>query len=128
MGAELEFDTIVLWNRTDASYGDRLRGCRVIVLNESRQPVFEQFVTDAPAPSLGIELLRQFGRCGAVLRCVLPITVRMVKTRRMYFRLRTRSTATLVQIPVGGFTLKEVATIVPFLSWRTPMSLMETAG
>ncbi len=58
-------DRIVVWNRTDGGVGERLAGFHLIVLNDARQPVWEQTVPTAPKPSAelspngqrGIELI-----------------------------------------------------------------------
>lgn len=44
-------DRIVIWNRTDAGVEDRLADFRVALLNEQRQPVWENKVAAAPKPS-----------------------------------------------------------------------------
>jgi hypothetical protein len=44
-------DRIVLWNRTDNELGSRLKDCRVSLLDEKRQVVWERKVSEAPNPS-----------------------------------------------------------------------------
>lgn len=44
-------DRIVIWNRTDAGVEDRLANFRIALLNEQRQPVWEQKVSAVPKPS-----------------------------------------------------------------------------
>ena len=46
-------DRLVLWNRTDGAE-DRLKGFKVILLDESRRPVWQQRVDDVPRPSLAL--------------------------------------------------------------------------
>lgn len=44
-------DRVVLWNRTDAGVETRLSNFRVAVLDEQRQPVWEETVVEHPHPS-----------------------------------------------------------------------------
>ncbi len=43
-------DKVVLWNRTDGA-GDRLANSKIVLLDENRQPVWEQAITEAPKVS-----------------------------------------------------------------------------
>ena len=43
-------DKVVLWNRTDGA-GDRLANSRIVLLDENRQPVWEQAIAEAPKVS-----------------------------------------------------------------------------
>jgi uncharacterized protein DUF1553/uncharacterized protein DUF1549/cytochrome c/F5/8 type C domain-containing protein len=45
-------DRIVVWNRTDAGLGDRLRDFRIELLDEKREPVWQQEVKEPPKPSV----------------------------------------------------------------------------
>ncbi len=49
-------DRIVIWNRTDNNLQSRLNGCRVILLDEQRQPVWEQVLAEAPQASAELSL------------------------------------------------------------------------
>ncbi len=44
-------DRIVLWNRTDGEVGNRLSGFKLSLLDDKREPVWQQEVKDAPKPS-----------------------------------------------------------------------------
>ena len=44
-------DRVVLWNRTDAETGSRLSGFRLALLDEKREPVWQQEQSEAPRPS-----------------------------------------------------------------------------
>ncbi len=63
LGAEYEFDRIVVWNETsptfwgqaNSNYVERLKDFRVRVLDADRHLVFEQFTADPPAPWLEIK-------------------------------------------------------------------------
>lgn len=54
--AEQPLDRIVVWNRTDSGTGARLKFWRLVVLNERREPVWQQSVSAAPAPSAEFSL------------------------------------------------------------------------
>ncbi len=43
-------DKVVIWNRTDGA-GERLAKSRIVLLDENRQPVWEQAIADAPPVS-----------------------------------------------------------------------------
>ena len=47
--AERSVDRVVVWNRTDG-VSERLSGFRIVLLDESRAPVWEQAVAEPPAP------------------------------------------------------------------------------
>ena len=49
-------DRIVVWNRTDPGVGDRLAQFRVLLLNEKREPVWEQTVASPPQPSAALAI------------------------------------------------------------------------
>jgi hypothetical protein len=49
-------DRIVVWNRTDNNLQARLAGCRVQLLNEQREPVWEQVLAEAPQSSADLSL------------------------------------------------------------------------
>ncbi|HEY2249905.1 MAG TPA: DUF1553 domain-containing protein [Planctomycetaceae bacterium] len=49
--SEQPLERIVVWNRTDGSVGDRLANFKILVLNDKRDPVWEQTVAAAPKPS-----------------------------------------------------------------------------
>ena len=55
LGKTAAIDKVVLWNRTDSNLGSRLANARVIVLDESRKPVWENQIADAPSPSLALD-------------------------------------------------------------------------
>jgi len=52
LGAEMEIDRLAVWNRTDSGTGSRLAGFQISILDAARQPVWEQIVATAPAPSV----------------------------------------------------------------------------
>lgn len=52
LGSPQPIDRIIVWNRTDGNFQSRLAGCRVQLLDEQRQTVWETTITDAPATSL----------------------------------------------------------------------------
>ncbi|HJT33438.1 MAG TPA: DUF1553 domain-containing protein [Pirellulales bacterium] len=54
--SEQPLDRIVIFNRTDGALEDRLKGFRLIVLNERREPVWQQAPTDVPKPSTELSL------------------------------------------------------------------------
>lgn len=49
-------DQIVVWNRTDNGTGSRLKGFRVVLLDERRQPLLVQTIADPPKPSVTIDV------------------------------------------------------------------------
>ncbi len=49
-------DQVVVWNRTDNGTGERLRGCRVILLDELRQPLLVQTIAEPPRPTVTLNL------------------------------------------------------------------------
>jgi len=49
-------DRLVIWNRTDATVGDRLANFKVQVLNDKRETVWEKAIAVAPKPSLELPL------------------------------------------------------------------------
>jgi len=57
--ATQSIDRIVLWNRTDAGTEDRLKDCRVVLLNDQRQPVFQAVVGETPKPKVELSLTGQ---------------------------------------------------------------------
>jgi hypothetical protein len=54
--AEQPLDRLVIWNRTDSGTGARLKNWRVVLLNERREPVWQQTVLPAPSPSVEFAL------------------------------------------------------------------------
>src|SRR5262249_29067430 len=48
---EQSIDRIAIWNRTDPGVESRLSNYRVILLNDKREPVWQQSVADPPKPS-----------------------------------------------------------------------------
>ena len=55
LGKAAAIDKVVLWNRTDSNLGSRLANARVIVLDESRKPVWENQIGELPSPSLALD-------------------------------------------------------------------------
>ncbi|MFO0901246.1 MAG: DUF1553 domain-containing protein [Pirellulales bacterium] len=51
LGAALPIDAITVWNRTDFSVGDRLKGARILLLDANRQPLWQRTLDEAPAVS-----------------------------------------------------------------------------
>ena len=49
-------DRIVVWNRTDSNLQRRLNGCRIVLLDEQRRPVWEQVIEEAPTLSAELSL------------------------------------------------------------------------
>ena len=49
--ADQKIDRIAVWNRTDGGVGDRLANFKVIILNEKREPIWQQDVVMSPNPS-----------------------------------------------------------------------------
>ncbi|MGE3408892.1 MAG: DUF1553 domain-containing protein [Pirellulales bacterium] len=49
-------DRLVVWNRTDATVSSRLADFRIQILNENREPVWQQTVAAPPNPSSEISL------------------------------------------------------------------------
>ncbi|MEW4565253.1 DUF1553 domain-containing protein [Bremerella sp. JC770] len=47
LGANMTIDKVVIWNRTDNNLFNRMKSCRVILLDENRQPVWAGRI-DAP--------------------------------------------------------------------------------
>ncbi len=56
LSAPTALDQLVVWNRTDGGTGERLKGFRVVVLDERRQPLFVQTIVEPPKPSVSINL------------------------------------------------------------------------
>ena len=54
LGGEKEIDRLVIWNRPEIP--ERLRHFRIMILDASRNIVFEQFVVTPPQPSLEVSL------------------------------------------------------------------------
>ena len=54
LGAEEPLDRIVVWNRTDGGVGTRLAGARVILLDTTRQPVWETILATAPESNVAL--------------------------------------------------------------------------
>ena len=54
--SDQSFDRIVVWNRTDGNFGDRMKHFRIRVLDADRRVLFEQLVAEAPGPS--VEIIR----------------------------------------------------------------------
>ncbi|QDU63373.1 Planctomycete cytochrome C [Planctomycetes bacterium Pan216] len=54
LGRAEAIDSVTLWNRTDNNNQDRLRGCRVSILDERRQPVWQRTVTEPPNPKVDL--------------------------------------------------------------------------
>ena len=52
----LPVDRIAVWNRTDGNLQSRLNGFRVVLLDENRDPVWEQTQAEAPATSVELSL------------------------------------------------------------------------
>jgi hypothetical protein len=44
-------ERIVLWNRTDGGIGNRLNGCRIVLLDADRKPLWVRTVAEAPVES-----------------------------------------------------------------------------
>jgi len=51
LGASTTIDKVVIWNRTDGDLFNRMKSCRVIILNEKRQPVWAGRVNSPFNPS-----------------------------------------------------------------------------
>ena len=49
--ADQKIDRIAVWNRTDGGVGDRLANFKVVILNEKREPIWQQDVAMPPSPS-----------------------------------------------------------------------------
>ena len=52
LGKLHSIDRIAIWNRTDESVSDRLKGFEVSLLDEARKPIWKTSPPDLPAPSL----------------------------------------------------------------------------
>jgi hypothetical protein len=48
LGEALPIDAITVWNRTDGQVGGRLKGARVLLLDASRQPLWQHTLEKAP--------------------------------------------------------------------------------
>jgi hypothetical protein len=57
--SDQKIDRLVVWNRTDASVGERLANFRVSILNEKREPVWQQSVAAPPNPSAQLSVTGQ---------------------------------------------------------------------
>jgi hypothetical protein len=55
-GSMRAIDRVVLWNRTDNNLHDRLNHFQVTLLDENREPVWDQQVKEAPRPSAELSL------------------------------------------------------------------------
>ncbi len=51
LGEAKPIERIVLWNRTDGGIGSRLNGCRIVLLDAERKPLWVNTVAEAPAES-----------------------------------------------------------------------------
>ncbi len=49
-------ESVGIWNRTDGNLGNRLDGFDLVILDQSREPVFESRANKAPRPSVTIEV------------------------------------------------------------------------
>lgn len=49
LGSLRAVERVVVWNRTDKGVQQRLSGCRVLLFDEARQPVWQTVLTEAPA-------------------------------------------------------------------------------
>lgn len=56
LGTERDIESVVVWNRTEGSLGERLNNFTLTVLDESRRAVFEQTENPAPEPQLAISV------------------------------------------------------------------------
>lgn len=56
LGSAQAIDRVVIWNRTDPGIHTRLSGLRVSLLDENRQPVFEETIDTAPKESRTLDL------------------------------------------------------------------------
>lgn len=56
LGREVPVDRVVVWNRTDSGFADRLAGYRVALLSEERVLRWDRVFGKAPSPSEKIEL------------------------------------------------------------------------
>jgi mono/diheme cytochrome c family protein len=48
---ETPIDRVKLWNRTDSGLQFRLAGCRVVLLNDKHEPIWNRTIAEAPNPS-----------------------------------------------------------------------------
>jgi mono/diheme cytochrome c family protein len=56
LGRTAQLDRIVVWNRTDSNLQSRLKDFRVIVLNESREPIWQRAVAEPPQADVSFDL------------------------------------------------------------------------
>jgi hypothetical protein len=56
LGRTVPLDRIVVWNRTDSSLQSRLKGFRVVVLGESREPVWQRADAEPPQADATFDL------------------------------------------------------------------------
>jgi len=56
LGKATTIDRVVLWNRTDNDLQSRLKDCRVVVLDETRQVLWQQTTAEAPRAELELSL------------------------------------------------------------------------
>ena len=54
LGADEAVERIVVWNRTDGGVGTRLAGARVILLDTTRQPVWQMILATAPESNVAL--------------------------------------------------------------------------
>lgn len=52
----VSLDRVVVWNRTDNGTGSRLKGYRVVLLDEQRQPLLVQTIAEPPNPNVTIDV------------------------------------------------------------------------
>jgi hypothetical protein len=59
LGREFSLAEVVVWNRTDKEFSNRLSGFRVVLLNANHEPVFEESPA-LPAPNVSLKIPPEF--------------------------------------------------------------------
>jgi hypothetical protein len=95
-------DRVVLWNRTDSNLQSRLKDARVILLDESRKPVWESRISEVPDPSVALDTT---GPQAVALRNASDTAHRDGGE----WSARKASTAAPAQSPAGPFAVRTAA-------------------
>ena len=105
LGKATSIDRVVLWNRTDNDLQSRLKDCRVVVLDDTRQVLWQQTAAEAPRAELELSLTAP---TKVDLKAPVPISSRPA------FRRPRPSTATRPPRAAGRFRRRSAVRTRPY--------------
>ncbi len=122
LGSEQPIESIVIWNRTDGPYGNRMEGFDLTILNAGRHEIFKKSGNPAAKESARIEI--QSDVAGNLRRATIRALASLGKEPEAVFALLSGLIAKNDQVPTAAQAMAQL----PASAWTKQQAAVATSG